>query len=284
MLPTTMSKRCTTGLAGRLLTQQWLKADFIDGIRTVSGADGEYVGNDRNGWRFFGRYHQGSSIAEAWAFALIDECPDNAPVTVAYGATEPEALEVLFDGRFSTTATAPSWSAASLWVSLKQRSELLPERRDCVYLSDLTPVSPRQDWGRLGADMSVDGHVLTMGRELFDRGLGTHANAETVYRIPPGEFALFEALVGLDAEVTDQQGHPREGGTIIFEVYLDGARVYRSDVVRTSESPRLISVPLGQARQLSLVVKDAGDGIACDHADWALARLVPKAEATSPAP
>ncbi len=260
---------------GRLLTQQWLKADFIDGIRTICGADGEYIGNDRNGWRFFGRYHQGNSLSDAWAFALIDECPDNAPVTVAYGVTEQEALEVLFDGRFSTEAAVPSWSVASLWVSLRPRSELLPERRDCVYLSDLTPVSHRQDWGRLGIDMSVDGHVLTIGRELFDRGLGTHANAETIYRIPAGEFAFFEALAGLDAEIADEQGRPREGGTIVFEVYLDGIRVYSSDVVRTSESPRLVKVPLGRAQQLSLVVRDAGDGIACDHAAWALARLVP---------
>jgi hypothetical protein len=260
---------------GRLLTQQWLKADFIDGVRTVSGADGEYIGNDRNGWRFFGRYHQGSSISDAWAFALIDECPDNAPVTVAYGATEQEALEALFDGRFSLEATVPLWSAASLWVSLRPRSELLPERPNGVYLSDLTPVSQHQDWGRFGVDMSVDGHVLTIGRELFDRGLGTHANAEIVYRIPTGGFTIFEALAGLDAEVADEQGQPREGGTIVFEVYLDGRRVYRSDVVRTSESPRLVSVPLERAREIGLVVNDAGDGIACDHADWALARLVP---------
>ena len=260
---------------GRLLTQQWLTADFIGGIRTVCGADGEYLGNDRNGWRFFGRYHRGSSISDAWAFALIDECPDNAPVTVAYGATEQEALQTLFDGRFSTEAAAPAWSAASLWVSLRPRCELLPERADGVYLSDLTPVSHRQDWGQFGVDMSIDGHVLTIGRELFDRGLGTHANAETVYHIPPGRFAFFEALVGLDAEIADEQGRPREGGTIVLEVHLDGRCVYRSEVVRTSGPPQLVRVPLGSARQLTLVVTDAQDGIACDHADWAMARLVP---------
>jgi hypothetical protein len=259
---------------GRLLTQQWLKAEFINGVRTVSGADSGYAGLDRNGWRFFGRYRQGSSINDAWAFSLIDECPDNTPVTAAYGITEQQVLETLFDGRFSTEEAAPVWAAASLWLPLRPRSELLAERPDAVYLSDLTPEVQRQDWGQFGVDMSIDGHVLTIGREFFDRGLGTHANAEIVYHIPRG-VSFFEAIVGLDAAVTDAQGRPTEGGTIIFEVYLDGGLAYRSDVVRTSVSPLLVRVPLRRAKQISLIVKDAGDGIACDHADWALARFVP---------
>lgn len=260
---------------GRLLTQRWLAAEFIDGLRTVSGFDGEYLGNDRNGWRFFGRYHQGQSIGDAWAFAAIDECPDDAPVTVAYGATEQEALSALWDGGFSTNRTSALWAAAGLWASIRPRSQLLPERTNCVYLSDLQPVSHHQDWGQFGADVSVGGHVLTIGREMFDRGLGVHANAETVYKIPTNHFLLFEALVGLDAEVVDSEGQPREGGTIQFEVYLDGQCVQRSGIVSNSLLPTLVSVLLGQARLLKLVVRDAGDGIACDHADWAMARLVP---------
>jgi hypothetical protein len=113
---------------GRLLTQRWLKADLIDGLRTVSGFDGGFICNDRDGWRFFGRYHK---------------------------------------------------------------------------------------------------------------------------------------------------GQPRH--TIVFEVYLDGQRVFRSGVVSNSVTPILVSVPLGKARALRLVTRDANDGIACDHANWAMARLVPYA-------
>ncbi len=262
---------------GRVLAQRWLAADFIDGLRTVSGFDGEYIGSDRNGWRFFGRYHQGQSLGDAWAFAAMDECPDNAPVTVAYGATEQEALSTLWDGRFSTNRASPLWAAAGLWVSIRPRWEVLPERTNCVYLSDLEPVSHHQDWGQLGADMSVGGHVLTIGREMFDRGLGVHANSETIYALPTNQFLLFEVLVGLDAAGTDSQGRPPEGGTIQFEVYLDGVCVQRSGIVSSSRFPTLLHVPLGQARSLGLVVRDAGDGITCDAADWAMARLVPNA-------
>ncbi len=261
---------------GRLLTRRWLTHEFIQGLRTVSGFDGGYNGNDRNGWRFFGRYHEGHSIGDSWAFAAIDECPDNAPITVAYGATQLEALSTLWDGRFSINRAAPFWAAAGLWVSIRPRSELLTERTNCVYLSDLQPVSHRQDWGRFAQDMSVGGHVLTIGREMFDRGLGVHANSDTVYRLPPNQFEGFEALIGLDSAVADEQGRPREGGSILFEVYLDTQRVYSSGLVNESIAPLLVRVPLGQARLLRLVVRDAGDGITCDNADWAMARLVPR--------
>jgi beta-galactosidase len=118
--------------------------------------------------------------------------------------------------------------------------------------------------------------VLTIGRQMFDRGLGLHANSETVYRLQPGQFEQFEALVGLDSAVADEQGRPREGGTIVFEVYLDAQRGYCSGLVNNSVAPLLVRVPLGQARSLRLVVRDAGDGITCDNADWAMARLVPR--------
>jgi alpha-galactosidase len=35
-----------------------------------------------------------------------------------------------------------------------------------------------------------------------------------------------------------------------------------------------VSVPLDGVDELTLVVTDAGDGINCDHADWADARLI----------
>jgi len=37
--------------------------------------------------------------------------------------------------------------------------------------------------------------------------------------------------------------------------------------------PIEISVPMAGAEQLRLITTDAGDGISCDHATWAMARL-----------
>jgi hypothetical protein len=263
---------------GRLLTKQWMAGGFINGVRTVCGADGVMAQNDRNGWRFFGYYNKGRSISDSWAFSLIDESLNNFPATVAYGPTLTEALTSLFDGRFSNERTVSSCSAASLWVPVTRHFELLPTRKSCVYLSNMPAASAKQDWGKLGIDMSVGGHVLTIGGEMFDRGLGTHSNSEIVFNLPPGKFALFESLIGLDSAVADRQGNPKEGGTIIFEVYVDGKMAHRSKTIRTSLRPLYLSVDVAGARQLRLVVRDAGDGITCDNADWAMARLIPFGE------
>lgn len=101
----------------RLVFSEWLPANYIDGLRTASGIDGEGVGLDRDGWRFFGRYNKGDSISDSWAFGVIDECPGNDPVTLAYGATFKETIETLIDGRFSLTKAEPIWCIASIWSS-----------------------------------------------------------------------------------------------------------------------------------------------------------------------
>ncbi len=39
------------------------------------------------------------------------------------------------------------------------------------------------------------------------------------------------------------------------------------------DAPRDVDVPLGDADELRLYVDDAADGIASDHAIWAMARI-----------
>ena len=53
-----------------------------------------------------------------------------------------------------------------------------------------------------------------------------------------------------------------------------GNALYSSPIVRKSKPAVEIDVELGEARELHLVVTDAGDGASCDHADWADARIV----------
>ena len=97
------------------LWTEWLPARFVRGARTVCGVDGEGTGLDRDGWRFFGYYNKGNSIASSFMNAVIDECVRNEPVTVAYGSTPDEAAQILADGRFSLARSQPSWAFASIW-------------------------------------------------------------------------------------------------------------------------------------------------------------------------
>jgi hypothetical protein len=101
------------------LLTQWLPAKNVLGLSTVSGYDGEFIGLDRDGPRFTGYYNKGDSINDAHRNAAIDECSDNAPVTVGYGETTEQALFNTVDARISPAKSNTAYSAASVWRSMQ---------------------------------------------------------------------------------------------------------------------------------------------------------------------
>jgi hypothetical protein len=136
-----------------------------------------------------------------------------------------------------------------------------------AWLTDLEPLRASQEYGSLKKNRSCDDNALTIAGTKFERGLGTHARSEIVY--DASGYRLFEAQVGVDAEKSG-------AGTCTFEVWVDGKRVYDSGKMTGNDAAKRVSVPLDRARELRLVVTDAGDGITCDHADWCDARLLAK--------
>ena len=99
------------------IESDWMNSHVADGIRTVCGIDGQSVGYDRCGWRFFGSYHRGESISQSWINAALEECACNHPVILAYGGTEDEAASTLFDGRLTTQRAGTGWVIAlEAWV------------------------------------------------------------------------------------------------------------------------------------------------------------------------
>lgn len=134
---------------------------------------------------------------------------------------------------------------------------------DC-WLDDLSPLEASQEYGQLQMRRSVDRNPLRLADQTYQRGLGTHANATLVYDVCG--YARFTAEVGVDAE--------KDGaGTVSFEVWVDGHKVFDSGVRRGTDPAKHVDVRLDGAMTLKLVATDGGDGINCDHADWADARL-----------
>jgi len=140
-----------------------------------------------------------------------------------------------------------------------------------VHLSDLTPLKAACEWG--GApkkDRSISGRPLRIGGRTYAKGMGVHANAVLAYALKP-HFKRFVALVGLDDAKSDD---PR--GSVAFEVYVDRRRLAQWTVTKAGVvRPFNVAIPPGNKR-IRLVVTDAGDGIACDHADWVDAGFVQK--------
>ena len=101
----------------------------------------------------------------------------------------------------------------------------------------------------------------------FATGLGTHATSEVVYDLDQG-YQTFEAWVGVDDEMA---GYIES--SVVFQVFGDGQKLFDSGVMRLKDPAKRVSVALVGLSELKLVVTDAGDGITCDHADWAEAAL-----------
>jgi hypothetical protein len=113
---------------------------------------------------------------------------------------------------------------------------------------------------------TFDNNPLRIGGRQCDRGLGTHANSEIRYQLDNG-YARLEAEVGVDDEKNG-------AGTVVFQVFADGRKLFDSSTMRGKQAAKKIAIPLDGEEELTLIVTDAGDGITCDHADWANARLI----------
>jgi regulation of enolase protein 1 (concanavalin A-like superfamily) len=140
-----------------------------------------------------------------------------------------------------------------------------------VYLSDLQWASSTNGWGPVEKDMSVggsgsgDGHTLTLNGATYAKGLGAHALSDIVYNLN-GAYSSFLSDIGVD----DETGP----GTVLFQVFADGAKIFDSGIMTQSSATKSINVSVNGVTQLRLHVDNGGDGADYDHADWAGARLL----------
>jgi hypothetical protein len=140
-----------------------------------------------------------------------------------------------------------------------------------TYLSDMEWVSATGGWGPVEHDMSNgerapgDGETITINGQTFEKGIGAHAPSSIVYRLG-GTCTAFLADVGIDDEIANQ-------GSVIFQVWGDGEKLYDSGVLRGENGARPAYADLTGVDELELVVTAAGDGNANDHADWGGARV-----------
>lgn len=142
-----------------------------------------------------------------------------------------------------------------------------------VYLSDLEWIGvPPNGWGPAERDRSngetgdADGHTITINGRSYPKGLGAHAYSEILYDLD-GQYSRFLTDIGVDDETC-------EAGSVQFEVYTDQTLAYQSPVLTQADDALSVSVNVSDVQQLKLVMLDGGNGIGCDHGDWADARLV----------
>jgi hypothetical protein len=150
-----------------------------------------------------------------------------------------------------------------------------------VYLADMDWDSMTNGWGAPernrsnGEKKGSDGRAITLNGKTYATGIGAHSTGDIRYNLG-GKYATFTADVGIDDEVGGN-------GSVIFQVYADGVKLYDSGVMTGATATRKVNVNVQGRQELWLVVQSAGDGRTFDHADWADAKLTLAPNAKLPA-
>ncbi|MFJ2705787.1 NPCBM/NEW2 domain-containing protein [Streptomyces sp. NPDC087428] len=140
------------------------------------------------------------------------------------------------------------------------------------YLSDLAQLSASNGYGPVEKDTSNgesaagDGNPLTIGGEVYAKGLGVHADS-TVEYYAGGACDTVTARVGVD----DEKGAK---GSVAFEIWADGTRAASTGVLTNAMPAQPVSADVSGAQVVRLVVTDGGDGDDSDHADWGDLRII----------
>lgn len=106
------------------------------------------------------------------------------------------------------------------------------------------------------------GGPLVMNGTTYPEGIGV-ASPSTVEFYVGGNCSKLTGTVGID----DSADFDPSGGTAGFQILGDGVKLYDSGPV-TRAATHAVSVNLGSAKVISLVVGDGGDGGYNDRTDW----------------
>jgi hypothetical protein len=169
------------------------------------------------------------------------------------------------------TSREAAYSSLRPTLSMNYTGTTTPPPPTSRYLSDMNWTSETNGWGPAEKDMSNgeqaagDGHTMSLNGATFQKGLGVHGASDVHYSLA-GAYSTFSAKVGVDDEVGDR-------GSVVFEVWADGSKLYSSGVVNGASSTEPVLLNVQGRNDLRLVVTNASDGSDFDHADWAEAMV-----------
>lgn len=172
------------------------------------------------------------------------------------------ASTVLLSGPFADAmmVTQGELSEARQWSAAKFEGVQVtpPLEPALVVLANHDPVQKNSRHAR----------PLLLAGQAHTRGLYCHAPSKIIVRLP-GPGASFSAVVGVDSNEQTSGGR----GSVDFSVRVGGAEKFRSGVVREGMPVKAVAVDLGGATEFVLQIEETPDGIACDQADWAEAKV-----------
>lgn len=112
---------------------------------------------------------------------------------------------------------------------------------------------------------NVVGLPLRVGKRSYSNGLGVFARSLLEFPLNK-QFRRFTAEVGIDSITKGK-------GSVVFEVYADGEKLWASPVMSGLDDPRKVDLDVSGKGRLRLIVNDGGDGNSFDAANWCDAAL-----------
>ena len=141
--------------------------------------------------------------------------------------------------------------------------------RKQIFLSDLTSEKESYTYAPSQNNASFDGYVLTIKGASYNTGVGMHATSELEYYVPPGAHQFF-AVIG----ISDNMLYC-DAASMVFEVQDEkGTLIYSSGIVTNKSAPITIQADIRGVQKVKIILKDGGDGIDCDHGNWAQASFI----------
>ncbi len=167
------------------------------------------------------------------------------PATAVSGKAK---IEVQYRGKANTV----SWS-------------VLAYRGGAFPLSAVGAVHVDQAVSHIRFARNMAGEPMKIGEDRFVNGIGVFAPSLIEISLNR-QFKTYKAKVGVDAATEGR-------GSVVFEIYADGKKVWKSPVMSGLDEARDVEVDVNGVNRLRLVVTDGGDGNRLDAANWCDAEL-----------
>ncbi len=154
-----------------------------------------------------------------------------------------------------------------------------------VYLSDLPadeykaeyipyfagptePFLPKFDKNQRGGEIFLNG-------QSFFKGIGVISRTEITVSLQK-KYRKFQSHIGIDDQIREmyKQNPYLIGGSVSFQVYLDGQKKWDSGIIRWFDPPQSLDINVSGYKDMVLIVDFADNANANDLANWAGALLV----------
>ncbi|MDE0086061.1 MAG: NPCBM/NEW2 domain-containing protein [Candidatus Poribacteria bacterium] len=155
----------------------------------------------------------------------------------------------------------------------------------------LIPKNPAGEWTGWGGPLNFDNvtigegattrNHIVIGGTYFERGIGAHSVGTFVYDLSGGDYVKFEGYAGMSDE--KDPGGCGHGGSSHFIFSIDGKDAVETEVLKGAvdgENVEPLKVEFeipANAKELTIVMGDGGDGLGCDHSCLGDAKLITSA-------